>query len=721
MRSSRLSACGVIAVVLSAGCSVTPQPEGPTQRHGNFAVIDGNIASVPKIRMGHPAVVRRLVRMGRQDNHVMDNLTTLTQEFGPRLTGSSNAENAARWARDRFDAWGLHDARLAEWGEIAVRFDRGPSTGAVYAPGRRGELEKARDLQFTTLSWTPGTNGPERGPVVRMPQTTAELDAVRDQLAGAWILVPDEQPEGRGGVRSVGFLMRERIKQRHEIRNPNVTAEDESPHGGAEPTSAEETPHGAHWSGTYDYSGNKIPCWVQTSDLNADPITGTLSIPGFSTGPISEPAYDADTHVLTFTWKHAMGASHITLTIDGQTAKGESKSGSGNIYPIELTWKDAAEQAAEETEEATEDATKLAILTAVLDANPLGFISSSRDPERVWTTSKTGWRDMPLADYETDVEVNITGNDYDYLNSRLADGIPVQVEFDLQRTLTAGPIPCYNVIAEIPGTELPDEVVIVSAHLDSWDGPGSQGCTDNGTGSSVVLEAARLLAKANVEPKRTIRFILWSGEEQGLLGSKAYVESLSEDELAKISAAFVDDGGTNYEGGLPAADCMIPYLAAATAPVNGYFFSRPDYDSAMHDDDADNDKWAGYMNVNIHSTGEKIKAGGGSDHASFNKLGVPGFFWDEVGRAEYRRGWHTQFDRLDLAIPEYLRQSATTMAVTAYQLACAPTRLPRTQDELDKALNPEPKPEPTPKKHTKPTAPTTTEDAVTIEPLPAAG
>jgi len=720
MRSSRLTACGVIAVVLTAGCSLTPQPEGPTQRHGNFAVIDGELAPVPKIHMGHPAVVRRVVREGRHDNHVMDHLTTLTQTFGPRLTGSTACEDAARWARDRLDAWGLADARLAEWGEIAVRFDRGPSTGAVYAPGRRGNMDKVRDLQFTTLAWTPGTDGPARGPVVRMPETTDELDAVRDQLAGAWVLIPDEQPEGRGGVRSVGFLMRERTKQRQEIRNPNATAEDESPHGGAEPSSAEETPHGAHWAGTYDYSGNKIPCWMQFSDLDADPITGTLSIPGFSTGPISDAAYDAGTNTLTFTWKHAMGASHITLTIADDKATGQSKSGSGNIYPIELTWKDADEQAAEEKEEATDAAEQLAILTAVLEQNPLGFISSSRDPERVWTTSKTGWRDMKLADYETDVEVNVTGNDYDYLNSRLADAVPIEVEFDLKRTLTAGPIPCYNVIAEIPGTELPDECVIVSAHLDSWDGPGSQGATDNGTGSSVVLEAARLLATSHVEPKRTIRFILWSGEEQGLLGSKAYVESLSEDQLAKISAAFVDDGGTNYEGGLPAADCMIPYLAAATAPVNGFFFSRPDYDTAVTDDDATNDKWAGYMNVNIHSSGETLKASGGSDHASFNKLGVPGFFWDEVGRANYRRGWHTQFDRLDLAIPEYLRQSATTMAVTAYQLACAPTRLPRTQAELDKAMNPEPKKAKEPKK-SKTSAPSGSESWMSVEPLSAPG
>ncbi|MBZ0170742.1 MAG: M20/M25/M40 family metallo-hydrolase, partial [Phycisphaerales bacterium] len=215
-----------------------------------------------------------------------------------------------------------------------------------------------------------------------------------------------------------------------------------------------------------------------------------------------------------------------------------------------------------------------------------------------------------------------------------------------------------------------DRVVVGSAHLDSWDGPQSMGTTDNGTGSSVVLEAARLLTQAGARPKRTIRFILWTGEEQGLWGSRKYVESLSEEDLAKISAVFVDDGGTNAEGGLPAADHMVDYLAAATAPLNGVFYSETD---------------GKHLNVNIRPTGEKIKTHGGSDHAPFNKVGVPGFFWDEVGRADYGEGWHTQNDRLDLAIEEYLVQSSACMAITAYNLACAPALLPR-----EPAEHPEP-------------------------------
>src|SRR6476660_9083041 len=99
----------------------------------------------------------------------------------------------------------------------------------------------------------------------------------------------------------------------------------------------------------------------------------------------------------------------------------------------------------------------------------------------------------------------------------------------------------YNTVAEIRGSEKPDEVVIVGGHLDSWD--LGTGATDNGTGSTAVIEAARALQKLNLQPKRTIRFVLFTGEEQGLNGSRAYVKA-HKDELPKTSGVLVHDLGT---------------------------------------------------------------------------------------------------------------------------------------------------------------------------------
>src|SRR5467141_3149716 len=131
----------------------------------------------------------------------------------------------------------------------------------------------------------------------------------------------------------------------------------------------------------------------------------------------------------------------------------------------------------------------------------------------------------------------------DYLQIwRLLDaGTPVQLELNVQSSFSGKPMEVYNTVAEIRGTEKPDEVVILGAHLDSWD--LGTGATDNGTGSMAVLAAARALAKLNLKPKRTIRFVLFTGEEEGLVGSAKYAEA-HKDELEKISAVLVHDTGT---------------------------------------------------------------------------------------------------------------------------------------------------------------------------------
>lgn len=229
-----------------------------------------------------------------------------------------------------------------------------------------------------------------------------------------------------------------------------------------------------------------------------------------------------------------------------------------------------------------------------------------------------------------------------------------EIEVNMEQEIYKGPIANSNVIADIKGTEFPDEYVIVSGHLDSWDGPGSVGASDNGTGSSVTLETARILMAAGAKPKRTIRFILWTGEEQGLHGSRQYVE-MHKDELDKISAVFVDDGGSNYQGGMTCTKEMEAMLKEAQAPMTGVFPDMP-------------------FEFRIV---EKLPRGGGSDHASFNAVGVPGFFWFETGRQNYRFIHHTQHDTVKYAIPEYLVQSATNSAVMSYNLACASTLLPR--------------------------------------------
>jgi hypothetical protein len=237
----------------------------------------------------------------------------------------------------------------------------------------------------------------------------------------------------------------------------------------------------------------------------------------------------------------------------------------------------------------------------------------------------------------------------DYLQLwRLLDaGTPVQLELNVQSSFSGKPVEVYNTVAEIRGTEKPDEVVILGAHLDSWD--LGTGATDNGTGSMAVLEAARALQKLGVKPKRTIRFVLFTGEEQGLNGSKAYVQA-HKDELAKISGVLVHDTGT---GKVLTIGLMGNYNVRETIDRVLYPLAEP----------------LGIMEPSLRSEG-------GSDHVPFDTAGVPGF-WCVQEVADYDKMHHSQADVLDHVRWDDLTEGAQVLAVFAYNVAELPELLPR--------------------------------------------
>ncbi|MGE4620155.1 MAG: M20/M25/M40 family metallo-hydrolase [Planctomycetota bacterium] len=269
-----------------------------------------------------------------------------------------------------------------------------------------------------------------------------------------------------------------------------------------------------------------------------------------------------------------------------------------------------------------------------------GWIYSTRG-ETITTTGnyRVSWDDLP-----TIPRVNLLKAQYDVIMEKLTAGEEVTLRMDIRNHFQPGPTKFYNVIGDIVGSEFPDEYVVIGGHIDSWD--GATGTTDNGTGTATTIEAARILMAAGVQPKRTIRFMLWSGEEQGLLGSKAWVDQNPE-LLDKISAVFVYDGGPNAIAGLPATAAMKEDFEKVFAPVMEL---NPDLPFAIKDVPG-------------------LPRGIGSDHESFIPKGVPGFFWTQEGRADTWHGIHTQFDTFDLVIPEYLRHSTTVIALTALGMA----------------------------------------------------
>ena len=252
----------------------------------------------------------------------------------------------------------------------------------------------------------------------------------------------------------------------------------------------------------------------------------------------------------------------------------------------------------------------------------------------------------------TRVTVTMLGSQHKEIVDLLKAGKDVTLTIDIKVEFKKGPIKLYNVIAELAGSEKPDELVIVGGHIDSWD--GAAGVTDNGTGVSTTLEAARLLTKAGAKPKRTIRFMLWSGEEQGILGSRAYIKAHPE-ENAKISAVLVHDGGTNVASGINATEAMAPILEKALEPLV---------------------KLDGDFRFEVRKV-PGLPRGIGSDHDAYLAAGVPGFYWIQSGRAKYPFGHHTQSDTLALAIPEYQRHTSIVVAVGALRIADLAELLPR--------------------------------------------
>jgi Zn-dependent M28 family amino/carboxypeptidase len=220
-----------------------------------------------------------------------------------------------------------------------------------------------------------------------------------------------------------------------------------------------------------------------------------------------------------------------------------------------------------------------------------------------------------------------------------------------------GEVPVFNVVAEIRGSERPNEYVMLSAHFDSWD--GGSGATDNGTGTIAMLEAMRMLRLAYPTPRRSILVGHWSGEEQGLNGSSAFVQDhpLIADSL---QALFNQDNGTgrvermSSSGFTLAAGNLARYLAQIPADLTrDITFSFPG-----------------------------SPGGGGTDHASFVTCGAPGF---GLGSGSWDYGtytWHTNRDTYDKVSWDDVRNNATLTAMLVYLAAEDPERMPRARRDV---------------------------------------
>jgi Zn-dependent M28 family amino/carboxypeptidase len=268
----------------------------------------------------------------------------------------------------------------------------------------------------------------------------------------------------------------------------------------------------------------------------------------------------------------------------------------------------------------------------------------------------------------------------------VSDGRSVELEFEIiNRTHPEGRT-SYNVVAEIPGTDKADEVVMLGGHLDSWH--AGTGATDNAIGCAVMMEAARIIVATGAKPRRTVRVALWSGEEQGLLGSQAYVREhfgtaeQPKAEFAKFAGYFIVDNGTGRARG----------LAVFGPPAAGTILREA---------------VASFKDLGIlGATTTRSRQRGGTDHTSFNEAGLPGIgvIQDPIEYQSYT--WHTNLDTYERIVEDDVKKAAIVIAGAVYHLAIRDEQLPRfSKDEMPRRPQQQQQPAPAPTPSPTPVAP----------------
>jgi carboxypeptidase Q len=253
-------------------------------------------------------------------------------------------------------------------------------------------------------------------------------------------------------------------------------------------------------------------------------------------------------------------------------------------------------------------------------------------------------------------QVVVSTEHYGRIARSLEKKLPVRIELNVQNRYHDETLDSFNIIAELPGTDKADEVVMLGAHFDSWH--AGTGATDNAAGSAAMMEAMRILEATGLRTRRTVRLALWTGEEQGLLGARAYVKQQFGDPdtmqlkpaHAKLSAYFNMDNGTGAIRGvyLQGNEAIRPVFSTWMAPFR-----------------------------NLGMTTLSIRNTGSTDHVAFDEVGLPGFQFIQDPVEYSSHSHHTNMDLYERIQPEDLMKNSVIIASFVYHTANRDDRLPR--------------------------------------------
>ena len=502
---------------------------------------------------------------GMENSKIMHTLHMFADVYGPRLTGSPNHVNAAKWAAREMQSWGFDTAALEPWGFGHPGWVNERNTGLMLKPVQD-------TLTYEVLAWTPSTKGEVAGDAVHivLPQQptqeelTAYLESVRAAVAGKMVLVGKSTFIDQSLTPPAKRIDDEANKKRYDPANP-------TPGGGG---------------GRPGGPGGGPPA-ARTGGLTAAEVRDQVD-------------------------KFLIDNNVLVRINESQLDRGAVRAFNNNTFDI----------------------------------------------TRVVPT------------------VVMRNEDFGRICRLLADNLQVKLQFDLRSRIVPDGVTSYNVVGEIWGSDKKDEVVMLGGHLDSWH--SATGATDNAIGCATMMEAARILKAIGVKPRRTIRVACWSGEEQGLLGSKAYVEAHfgtfenPKPEWAKFNGYFNIDGGTGKARGMNV-------------------FGPPEAATVLRE------ALAPFSDLGIAGAlSGRSRNPGGTDSTSFNAAGLPGISVGQDPIEYFNVTWHTNLDTYERIIESDVKSSAVAIAAALYTIAMRDDMLPRFKP-ADMPPPPTPAPTPTPR------------------------
>ncbi len=616
------------------------------------------VAQAPATQPMDP-VIARIREEGLNNSKAMETLSYICDVIGQRLTGSPNCKHASEWTRDTLKSWGLSNAHLESWGPFGRGWEVKRFSLQVVEP-------YTIPLNGYPKAWSPGYEKPVDASVVYIEATKEEdLEKYRGKLKGAVVLY--------GTPRNVDARFEPLARRLDDAALDQLA-------------SAERN------------SNALLGAAVSPRDLTASERRAQFA----ESGALGERLTSrqrgggggvATADAATTRPARGAGAARRQAATSQPASRPSARRRFGDPFASKLL-RFALEQGAVAvvTPSSQGDGGTYFVQSATLPDDP----SSSTQPATDSSTQPTTRPRVYSKDAPKIVpQITLAVEDYNRLVRMIQHGETLKMLMDLRVKFRDEDLNSYNTIAEIPGTDpkLKDQIVMVGAHLDSWH--SGTGATDNGVGSAAAMEAVRIIKALNLKPRRTIRIGLWTGEEEGLLGSAAYVkEHFGHDPDRERERQSFRRPPTTNEGQEPEGGRGNPATQPTTRPRK--IVKGPDYEKLSVYFNLDNGtgkirgiyaqgneaavplfkQWLAPF-ADLDAKTISMSNTGSTDHISFDAIGLPGFQFIQDPIEYSSRTHHSNEDVYDRIQADDLKQASTIMAAFVWNAANMDDRFPR--------------------------------------------